>query len=281
VYAVEERSVPPTRVVAERPSPTQPFNTELPALSPQRFSVDSIWGATPEDVKSCRDQITPLRNEGVFTPPDLGGTLVIPSNVGGAHWGGLAFDQSRRIAVVPVNRIASMVQLIPVDQMDTAQARQNASRLGDEYTRMHGTPYVMRRRILTAETGLPCSPPPWGALVAIDLATGKRNWDVPLGDVSNLDARLKPLFPAPSGLPNLGGPIVTAAGVIFIGATFDRFIRAFDIETGRELWRGELPAGARATPMTYMVNGKQFVVIAAGGNEDWGKGDSIVAFALP
>ena len=281
VYAVEERSVPPTRVVAERPSPTQPFNTELPALSPQRFSVDSIWGATPEDVKSCRDQITPLRNEGVFTPPDLGGTLVIPSNVGGAHWGGLAFDQSRRIAVVPVNRIASMVQLIPVDQMDTAQARQNASRLGDEYTRMHGTPYVMRRRILTAETGLPCSPPPWGALVAIDLATGKRKWDVPLGDVSNLDARLKPLFPAPSGLPNLGGPIVTAGGVVFIGATFDRFIRAFDIETGRELWRGELPAGARATPMTYMVNGKQFVVIAAGGNEDWGKGDSIVAFALP
>jgi quinoprotein glucose dehydrogenase len=165
--------------------------------------------------------------------------------------------------------------------MDTAQARQNASRLGDEYTRMHGTPYVMRRRILTAESGTPCSPPPWGALVAINLVTGAREWEVPLGDVTNLDARLKPRFASASGLPNLGGPIVTAGGLVFIGAAMDHFVRAFDIETGRELWKAELPAGARATPMTYMVNGKQFVVIAAGGNEDWGKGDSIIAFALP
>jgi quinoprotein glucose dehydrogenase len=281
VFPVEERRVPATNVVAERASATQPFNAQLPPLSPQTFSLDSIWGATPEDLESCRGQITPLRNEGIFTPPDLKGTLVIPSNVGGAHWGGLALDVARSIAIVPVNRVASMVQLIPVDQMDTAQARHNASRLGDEYTRMHGTPYVMRRRILTAESGAPCSPPPWGALVAINLVTGAREWEVPLGDVTNLDARLKPRFASASGLPNLGGPIVTAGGLVFIGAAMDHFVRAFDIETGRELWKAELPAGARATPMTYMVNGKQFVVIAAGGNEDWGKGDSIIAFALP
>ena len=281
VFPVEERKVPITNVLSERASATQPFNTVLPPLSPQRFSLDSIWGATPEDLRSCREQITSLRNEGIFTPPDLKGTLVIPSNVGGAHWGGLALDVARNIAVVPVNRIASMVQLIPVDQMDTAQARQNASRLGDEYTRMHGPPYVMRRRILTAESGPPCSPPPWGALVAINLVTGAREWEVPLGDISNLDARLKPRFTTASGLPNLGGPIVTAGGLVFIGAAMDHFLRAFDIETGRELWKGELPAGARATPMTYMMNGRQFVVIAAGGNEDWGKGDSIIAFALP
>jgi quinoprotein glucose dehydrogenase len=281
VFPVEERSVPKSDVAAERASATQPFNSVLPALSPQKFSLDSIFGATPADRESCREQLSSLRNEGVFTPPSLGGTLVIPSNVGGAHWGGLAFDRTRAIAVVPVNRFASMVQLIPVDQMDTAQARRNASRFDDEYTRMHGTPYVMRRRIVTAETGLPCSPPPWGALVAIDLRTGKKAWDVPLGDVANLEPKLKALGLAPTGLPNLGGPIVTAGGLVFIGATFDRFLRAFDVETGKELWRGDLPAGSRATPMTYMVNGKQFVVIAVGGNEDWGKGDYIVAFALP
>jgi quinoprotein glucose dehydrogenase len=281
VFPVEERNVPKSHVFAERASPTQPFNTVIPPLSPQKFSMDSIFGFTPEDVKSCREQMTSLRNEGVFTPPDLGGTLVIPSNIGGAHWGGLAFDPSHSIAVVAVNRLAAMVQLIPVDQHDTAQARSNASRLGDEYTRMHGTPYVMRRKIVTAESGVPCSPPPWGSLVAVDLRSGRIKWETPLGDIRNLDQKLKSLPNPIMGLPNLGGPIVTAGGLVFIGASLDHFIRAFDIETGAELWKAELPAGARATPMTYMINGRQFVVIAAGGNEDWGKGDSIVAFALP
>jgi quinoprotein glucose dehydrogenase len=266
VFPVEERNVPKSNVAGERPSATQPFNTVLPPLSPQKFSMDSIWGRNAEDLKSCRDQMLSLRNEGIFTPPDLGGTIVVPSNVGGAHWGGLAYDSNRGIAVVAINRLVAMVQLIPVDQMDTAQARQNASRLGDEYTRMHGTPYVMRRKIVTAESGLPCSPPPWGTVAAIDLKNGKLKWESPLGD---------------PGMPGLGGPIVTASGLVFIGASMDHFIRAYDIDTGRELWKGALPAGARATPMTYMMNGKQFVVIAAGGNEDWGKADSVIAFALP
>jgi quinoprotein glucose dehydrogenase len=281
VFPVEERSVPRSNIGAERPSATQPFNTVLPPLSPQKFSMDSVWALTPDDLKSCREQMLSLRNEGVFTPPDLGGTLVIPSNVGGAHWGGLAFDADRAIAVVAVNRLASMVQLIPIDQYDTAQARSNASRLGDEYTRMHGTPYVMRRKIVTAESGVPCSPPPWGSVVAIDLKTGKIKWETPLGDIRNLDPKLKSLPNPIMGLPNLGGPITTRGGVVLIGAAKDHFIRACDIETGSELWKAELPSGARATPMTYMINGRQFVVIAAGGNEDWGKADSIVAFALP
>jgi quinoprotein glucose dehydrogenase len=174
-----------------------------------------------------------------------------------------------------------MVQLIPVDQVDTAQVRENSSRLGAEYTRMHGTPYVMTRRIITAESGLPCSPPPWGSLVAIDLKSGNKAWESTLGDIAGLQPKLKGALPAPTGMPNLGGPIATATGLVFVGAAMDHFIRAFDIETGRELWRAELPAGARATPMTYVLKGKQFVVIAAGGNENWGAGDSIVAFALP
>jgi len=185
--------------------------------------------------------------------------------VGGAHWGGLAFDPVSQIAVVAVNRLLAMVQLIPVDQVDTAEARRNMSRLGDEYTRMHGTPYTMRRRILVGPGGAPCTPPPFASLVAVNLGSGARAWEAPL----------------PS--PALGGPIATAGGLVFMAGTFDHALRAFDAQTGRELWKGDLPAGARATAMTYQMSrtGKQFVVVCVGGGDEWGKGDYVVAFALP
>ena len=196
----------------------------------------------------------------------------------------MAIDPVRQIAVVPVNRLAAMVQLIPRDGFDLEKARAAEQRLGDdfEYNFMHGTPYIMRRRILLAPSRVPCTPPPFGTLVAVSLKSGERLWEVPLGGASailppELATKAQPNW----GSPNLGGPIATAGGLIFIGATLDKSLRAFDIETGRELWRGPLPAGARATPMTYVLGGRQFVVIAVGGNEDWGKGDYIVAFSLP
>jgi quinoprotein glucose dehydrogenase len=256
VFPVEERAVPQNGVRTERPSPTQPFNTVIPALSPQSFRLEDFAAGV------CRDQVRALRNDGPFTPPTLGGTLVVPSNVGGAHWGGLAYDTTRHLAIVPVNRLAALIQLIPADQLDTAEVRQNSARFGDEYTRMHGTPYILRRRILLVD-GVPCTPPPYASLVAINLETGARAWEAPL--------------PTPA----LGGPIVTAGGVVFMAGTFDHALRAFDVETGRELWKGELPAGARATPMTYQIGNRQFVVIAVGGGEYWGKGDYVVAFTLP
>ena len=146
------------------------------------------------------------------------------------------------------------------------------------YTR--GTPYVMRRRLLVGPTGLPCTPPPFGALVAVSLATGRVVWDVPLGTMAPLREGTPPP-PVDSGSPNLGGPITTASGLVFIGATLDRMIRAFDTATGKELWKAPLPAGARATPMTYEAGGRQFVAIAAGGSGPFGTGDEIVAFSLP
>jgi quinoprotein glucose dehydrogenase len=281
VFPVEERPVPASTIYGERASPTQPFNTALPALSPQRFTLDDVWAPTPEMREKCLAMVRPLRNEGMFTPPSLEGTLALPSNVGGAHWGGVAFDPGRELVVVPVNRIAARVQLIRLDQLDTTEAKGNESRLGDQYTRMHGTPYVMRRNMLVIKDGLPCTPPPWGALVAIDLRTGTRAWEVPLGDPANLKAELAALSKTPLGLPNLGGPIITAGGIAFIGAAFDHVLRAFDVETGRELWRGPLPGGARATPMTYEAGGRQFVLIAVGGSDEWGAGDYVVAFSLP
>jgi len=172
-----------------------------------------------------------------------------------------------------VNRLATLVQLFPAEGFNgDSMRREDAGRgITDfEYTRMRGTPYIMRRRVILGPSGLPCTPPPWGALVAVNLATGGIAWNVPLGSMGGVP-----------GSPNLGGPIATAGGVVFIGATLDRQLHAFDIETGRELWNAPLPAGARATPMTYEAGGRQFVVIAAGGGGPFGAGDAIIAFALP
>jgi len=283
IFPVEERRVPASTIAGERAAATQPFNTVIPALSPQSLSLDSVWGPTAADRDACLAQIRPLKNEGVYTPPSVEGTLAVPSNVGGAHWGGLTFDPVHHLAIVPVNRIAAYIQLIPLEKLDTLEMRQNQSRLGDQYTRMHGTPYVMRRRMITSPSHAPCAPPPWGALVAIDLETGARAWEVPLGDPAALIPALAGGSRTPLGTPNLGGPISTAGGVVFIGATMDPALRAFDAQTGKELWKGKLPGGARATPMTYQVAaaGKQYVVISVGGGDEWGPGDYVVAFALP
>jgi quinoprotein glucose dehydrogenase len=282
VFPVEERAVPTSNVPGEHASPTQPFNTVIPALSPQALPLDSVWGPTAADRDACLAQIRPLRNEGIFTPPSLEGTLARPSNIGGAHWGGLTYDPVRHVAIVPVNRIPAFVQLIPLERLDTAEITRTQSRLGDQYTRMHGTPYVMRRRMLSSPSRAPCAPPPWGSLVAVDLETGARAWEVPLGDPAGVVPGLAGVSSVPLGTPNLGGPIATAGGVVFIGATMDAALRAFDVETGRELWKGTLPGGARATPMTYQLTpgGRQFVVVCVGGGDEWGRGDYIVAFAL-
>jgi len=273
LFPVEERAVPASSVPGETASPTQPFTAVTPPLVPLRYTADSAWGPTPEAQAACRAILGALRNDGPFTPPSLQGTLSVPSNIGGAHWGGVAIDEGRGLAVVPVNRVATMVQLFPAEGFNGDSIRRVDAGRGItdfEYTRMRGTPYVMRRRIILGPAGLPCTPPPWGALVAVNLATGGIAWTAPLGAMGGVP-----------GSPNLGGPIATAAGLVFIGATLDRQLHAFDIETGKELWNATLPAGARATPMTYEAGGRQFVVIAAGGGGPFGAGDAIVAFALP
>ena len=256
IIPVTEMPVPKSTIPGEEAWPTQPQSAIGP-LSPQRLDTSSV-------AAECRDLVRGLRNEGPFTPPSLEGSLVVPSNIGGAHWGGVAFDPSAQIAVVPVNTIASMVKLIPMATFDTMR-RQTRGRIGAEYTRMRGTPYGMYRELLFSPGNVPCTPPPFGELVGVDLRAGRIAWRSPLPT------------------PNLGGAITTAGGLTFIGATADRMFRAFETRTGRELWRAELPAGGKATPMTYLDrNGKQLVAIAAGGDGAFfGMGDTIVVFGLP
>jgi len=284
VFPVEERDVPVSTIPNEVSWKTQPFTALTKPLSPHKFYLKDVWGITEKDRDSCRKAMKNLRNEGIFTPPSVEGTLVIPSNIGGAHWGGVAVDSKRQIAVVPVNRIAAMVQLIPREKFSRKKYRTEDNRLGHdyEYNMMRGTPYVMRRRLILSPSGLPCSPPPWGSLIAIDLKTGLKKWDVPLGSMTRpFPKEFASKINKNWGSINLGGPIVTASGIVFIGAALDRWLHAFDIETGKEIWRGPLPESGKATPMSYQLrSGEQFVVISVGGGNIFGKGDYLIAFRI-
>jgi quinoprotein glucose dehydrogenase len=275
LFPVEERPVPRSTIAGEEAWPTQPFPVRPRPLAPSRLTADDAWGISPEEREACRARIARLRSEGIFTPPSLEGTVVFPGFGGGVNWGGVSHDPVRGLAIVPTNRLAFEVRLIPRDQLRAARAA-GAGR--GEYAEQTGTPYGMFREALLSPRGLPCNPPPWGALAAVDLGTGEVRWEVPLG--------ANPEMPTARelGSYSFGGALVTGGGLVFIAATRDAMLRAFDVETGTLLWSGALPAGAPATPMTYRTAaGRQFVVVAAGGHSAlrMTMGDHVVAFALP
>jgi quinoprotein glucose dehydrogenase len=304
VFPVEERPVPQSNVPGEVTSPTQPVPMAPPPLAPQRLSADEAWGLTPADRETCRNWLSGFRNSGVFTPPSLQATLVMPGFLGGMNWSGYAFDPQRELLLVNTNNLPFLVKLIPRQQFEAA------TRTGPqgEYTPQTGAPYGMYRNILFSPSGLPCSPPPWGELSAVDMASGKIFWQVSLGSMRDVTTNCAichgaagggstvppgstpdpkaPQLSASAGSPTLGGPIVTAGGLVFIAGTLDPYIRAFDVDMGKELWKAQLPASGHATPMTYRLSpkGKQYVVIAAGGHakvREEKQSDALVAFALP
>jgi len=284
LFPISRGSVPPSDVPGEEAAPTQITSSGLPALSPQRLTLDEVWGSTTADRDACRQRFKELRNDGSFTPPSIRGSLILPSNVGGAHWGGLAFDPARDVVIVPTNRIAAVITLIPRATYEAQRGKETVGeRIGTEYAMMRGTPFVLKRELFLGPSNAPCTAPPFGSLTAVSLRTRQILWSVPLGTSEGLD-RIG--IHVPSDIPgaiNLGGPITTASGLVFIGAAMDRYFRAFDIASGRELWKFALPAGGKATPMTYLgTDGRQYLVIAAGGDgKAWGWSDEIIAFALP
>jgi quinoprotein glucose dehydrogenase len=274
VFPVEERAVPQSDIPGEKASPTQPFPLFPPPLAPQQFSIANAWGPTPADREACREAIGKLRNEGIFTPPSVQGTLAAPGNAGGMNWSGYAFDPVRNLLIVNTNNLIARVRLIPRDKV-------NSDSEDGEYAAQRGTPYGMLRRFLQSPSDLPCGAPPWGTLTAVDMAKGTIRWQIPLGSMPDFGGAHGSV---PLGSISLGGPITTEGGLVFIAGATDSRIRAFDVENGKEVWDAILPAAGNATPMTYEINGKQYLVIAAGGHQrirEESLGDSVVAFALP
>ena len=271
LFPVEERPVPQSDVPGEATAPTQPFPAPAFRLVPEQLSASDAFGVTDSARAACRTRIASLRYQGIFTPPSLQGTIIWPGNIGGMNWSGVSVDERRGILIAPTNHLAHVVRLIPRDSLHAAYtANPNI-----EYGRQTGTPYAVSR----TDLGL-CTPPPWGTLVAIDLNAGAVKWRVPLGWMPQLD---KVPGAHSWGSVNLGGAMLTASGLAFIAGTFDQHLRAFDVESGKELWSAPLPAGAQALPMTYEIGGRQYVVIAAGGHDRLHStmGDYVVAFALP
>ncbi len=273
LFPIVERAVPQDAVAGEHPSPTQPFPTAPPALVRQsKVTPDDAWGVAWFDTRACRKRIEGYRSEGIFQPPALKDSLMQPGNAGGSNWGGIAFDPKRQLAVANTMNLPFVVALIPRAEL---AAQHEAEEYKDfEFARQLGTPYGMRRRTFMSSFGIPCVKPPWGTLAAVDMQRGVIKWQIPLGDTPGIHVNL--------GMPGIGGPIATAGGVIFIAASFDDRLRAFDTDSGKLLWTASLPAGGQATPMTYAIDGRQYLVIAAGGYKDSStRGDYVIAYALP
>ncbi|MEM7411275.1 MAG: pyrroloquinoline quinone-dependent dehydrogenase [Myxococcota bacterium] len=283
LYPVEERPVPQAGVPEETLAATQPFPTHPPPLHDTELHADNLFGFTPIDRASCVEQFEALDWEGPFTPPTTHGSIQYPHTSGGMNWGGVAIDPERGLLITNQTHVAMVVRLVPRADFEDLPA--SALVYPNEAYPMRGTPYGVIRHPFFSSFGAPCNPPPWGSLTAVDLATGDVRWRVPLG--TTRDQAPFPVWALPFwgelGAPNFGGGLLTAGGVYFIGATTDKYFRAFDADSGEELWRTRIPFTANATPATYRLraSSRQFVVVAAGGNPLTGTGDALLAFALP
>lgn len=290
LFPIEERAVPQTNVEGEYTAPTQPFPSLPKPLHPYPLEREDIWGLYPGDKTACQNQFDSFHYEGMFTPPPLKQkTLAWPGIGGGVNWGSVSINPQTNTMLVNSMRVPYTIELIPREE---AGSLDGTDLVGS--TPQEGTDYVVLRGGFLSPNNTPCTPPPWGVITAIDLDSGKQLWEKPLGNLEEL---------APFGIgkfmnwgtPNTGGTIQTASNLVFVGATLDGYIRAFDSTTGQRLWQQKLPAPAQATPITYRLKkrGKQFVAISAGGHgplayaalgpDNVGKllGDAVVAFALP
>lgn len=281
LFPVEERPVLRSDVEGEESSPTQPFPSQLPVFGLRKVDVEEAWGPDAASLSATKEWIARLRSAGIFTPPSLRGSVLAPSNIGGFNWGGLTYDPERGLLIGATNRVAAVVTLVPRAQYDETQPQPDR-RLESEVGLMKGTPYVVKREYLMdfRDNLRPMTRPPWGTLAAVDLAKGELAWEVPLG--SMVDPAKYP-DAEKWGSISLGGPSCTAGGLTFVAATLDGHLRAFETASGKLLWKSQLPVSAHAAPMSYELDGKQYVVICAGGHGKAGTplGDSVMAFSLP
>jgi quinoprotein glucose dehydrogenase len=279
LFPVEERPVPASDLPGERAWPTQPFPARPPPLVPQRFGEADLWDADPAHLEACRARLRGLRNEGIYTPPSERGSILYPFTGGGANWPGSAFDPATGWLYVPVINLVHTIRLLalPPGNFDDQGGVVLDLGLGSLRWlltgRGTGLRWFMDRRMFE-EDGRPCLAPPWGWLVAVDLAAGEIRWRVPTGGQDGVE-----------GLPSLCPPLLTAGGLLFHAGTADRMLRAHDARTGEVLARFELPAGLHGGPITYKLRpqGKQYLVVAPGGHSRLPTklGDHVIAYVLP
>jgi quinoprotein glucose dehydrogenase len=281
---IEQRPVPQEGAVeGEVLSPTQPFPVGMPKLMPHEFGPDDAWGFTPIDRWMCRRTIRQYKYGSIYTPPSEQGTIIQPAMGGGPNWGSGGYDPESHIMVVPSNRVPMIMQLVPREDADPRVEESTMLEVdGGFMFPNRNAPYVPKVKPLLSPLGAPCSKPPWAALTAVDLVNREIVWEVPLGSLAQMLPFSVP-FNLELGNPGAGGPLVTAGGLVFIGYTsIDNQFRAFDLHTGKVLWQHDLPAAGTAVPVTYEVDGEQYVVIPAGGHSmyETTMGDSVVAFKL-
>jgi quinoprotein glucose dehydrogenase len=270
VWPITEKPVPASDIPNEHASPTQPIPSKPPAISPQGTSFDDAFDATPELKAEAIEAMKKLRTGPLFTPPSYRGTLMRPGVLGGANWGGGAFDPETGLLYVKTTNLAHVAR---VKEPDKSGANARASEVDADWMGdLAGTN-------ATFHGGLPLTKPPYGQLVAVDLNDGTIRWQVPVGDWTQLrhnPALANVKLPAVLGIAGPSGAIVSEGGLVFVGGG-DAALHAFDKATGKELWAGALPSGSHATPMTYRTGaGKQYVVIASG----IGSAATLVAFSL-
>lgn len=273
----------------ERLSPTQPYSIEMPDLGGPRLKERMMWGISPFDQLWCRITFRQSRYEGDFTPPGLGiYSIIYPGYGGGHNWPSVSFDLDRGLLITNTNRVANRVRIAERAEADAAGvqplALDNESNIGG-FVGQQETPYGADVGPLLSPLSAPCQQPPYGMLSAIDLKTGKLVWHQPIGNARAAGPLgMRSNIPLAMGMPMFGGSVVTRGGLIFISATKDETMRAFETATGKLLWEDRLPAGGQAVPMTYMgEDGRQYVVITAAGHYGTAskRGDYIVAYALP
>jgi quinoprotein glucose dehydrogenase len=280
IVPAPERPVPQGAAPGDHLSPTQPFSA-LTFRPEQKLTGADMWGATIFDQLACRILFHRLRYEGTFTPPSLQGTLVFPGNLGMFEWGGVAVDPVRQIVIanpIAIPFVSQLVRRGPDNPTAPDKAHPPGSEIGVQP--MYGTPYGVILHPFLSPIGLPCMRPPWGYMAGIDLRTMKIAWQHRNGTIQD---RLPVPIPIKMGVPSLGGPMTTAGGVAFLTSTYDYFIRAYDVADGKQLWQDRLPAGGQSTPMSYAIDGKQYVVTAAGGHGSFHTkpGDYVIAYRLP
>ncbi|ANH03496.1 glucose/quinate/shikimate family membrane-bound PQQ-dependent dehydrogenase [Shinella sp. HZN7] len=276
IIPIEEVAAPTGAIPEDFTAPTQPVSGLT--FMPPPLQEKDMWGISMFDQLACRIDFLSLKYEGRYTPPSLQGTLVYPGNFGTFNWGSVAVDPERQVMFGMPTYLAFTSRLVPRDQIPPKGQDEKGSEQG--LNRNEGAPYGVFMGPFLGPLGIPCQAPPWGYVAGANLATGEIAYKHKNGTV--MDMTPLPL-PFKVGVPGIGGPMITKGGIAFLGAAVDDYLRAYDLTSGRQLWEARLPAGGQATPMTYTVGDKQYVLIVAGGHGSVGTkpGDYVIAYTLP